>query len=223
MDGTAPAGAPAGSDAQWGTTMTRATIRETFETILVALAVFLVLQASVQNFRVEGYSMQPTLDDSQHLLVNKLVYLRLPTGIGGRLLAKDDAERSEPAFAFHGPERGDVIVFRPPNTVGPDYVPLVKRVIGVPGDVVAMNRGVVHIDGLAVGEPYITHQDRYNLDSFEVPEESVFVLGDNRPVSEDSRGLGAVPWENIVGKAWFSFWPLDQWRSLTGTDGPAAP
>lgn len=199
--------------------MSKAALRETFETILVALAVFLVLQASVQNFRVEGYSMQSTLDDGQYLLVNKLIYLRLSTGIAGRLLAKDDAERSEPAFAFHAPERGDIIVFRPPNTMGPDYV---KRVIGVPGDVVTMRRGVVYVNGLAVPEPYITHQDRYTLDPIEVPEGSVFVLGDNRPVSEDSRGFGVVPWENIVGKAWFSFWPLDQWRSLTGAGGQTA-
>lgn len=188
---------------------------ETLETVLVAMVVFLALQASIQNFRVEGYSMEDTLGNGQYLLVNKLVYFRLPSGIIGRVLSAGGEGTSEPSFVFRAPRRGDVVVFRPPRSDDPDYV---KRVIGVPGDVVSMHAGQVYINGERLEEPYLTNRDRYTMEPVVVPPESVFVLGDNRPVSADSRGFGTVPWENIVGRAWLIFWPLDQW-SVIGAAG----
>ena len=182
----------------------RAAFRETFETILVALTVFLVLQASIQTFRVEGFSMQPSLQDREYLLVNKLVYLRLPSGLLAPLTG-GGADSTDPSFAFHPPERGEIIVFRPPSVEAPDYV---KRVIGVPGDVVTMRRGQVFVNGLPMDEQYIS-KDNFTFDAVRVPPETVFVLGDNRPIAEDSRGFGVVPWENIVGKVWVRFWPSD--------------
>ena len=178
---------------------------ESLETILLALAVFLVLQASVQNFRVEGISMDPTLAHGQYLLVNKLVYEPVPF----QSVEASDGQGSVGVqswiYPFHAPQHGDVIVFHEPDDPTRDFV---KRVIGVPGDTVEMRSGVVYVNGALVPEPYLVKRDASNLAPVMVPAGHYYVLGDNRPVSYDSRELGPIPQENIVGKAWFSYWPL---------------
>ncbi len=86
--------------------------------------------------------------------------------------------------------------------------------IGVPGDVVEIRRGQVFVNGEALDEPYVTHPDRGSLPPRTIPASSFFVLGDNRRASNDSRDWGPVPAENIIGRAWVSYWPLDRLNTL---------
>lgn len=189
----------------------RAVIRELIETVILALVIFLVLQFSVQNFRVEGSSMEPTLEEGQYLLVNKLVYFHFdPRGLAAFLpFLSEDGELA--VFPFHAPSRGEVIIFRFPRNPSRDFV---KRVIGMPGDVVEIHRGQLFINGEAVEEPYITYRDLDNMEPVRVPPDSYFVLGDNRRASNDSRDWGAVPADHIIGRAWVSYWPLGRWHTL---------
>lgn len=190
----------------------RALIRELIETVILALLIFLGLQFSIQNFRVEGSSMQPTLEEGQYVLVNKLVYLRLaPQGLSS-LLPFVNSDREEVIFPFSAPSLGDVIIFHFPRDPSRDFV---KRVIGVPGDVVEIKQGRVFLNGEEIDEPYVTHPDRGSMAPRSIPENSFFVLGDNRRASNDSRDWGTVPAENIIGKAWVSYWPLDRLTTLT--------
>ena len=185
---------------------------ESLETVLLALVVFLILQASVQNFRVEGISMDPTLAHGQYLLVNKLVYEPLPF----QSADGTDAESQRWIFPFHAPQQGDVIVFHEPNNPSRDFV---KRVIGLPGDTVELRFGIVYVNDLPLDEPYLVKRDTSNLEPVFVQQGFYFVLGDNRAVSYDSRELGPIPQENIVGKAWFSYWPLPSIEALSAVLG----
>jgi signal peptidase I len=197
----------------------RELVRELIETVLLALAIFLALQFSVQNFRVEGTSMRSTLEDGQYLLVNKIVYLRIDWKAIARLLpfVDDDEERNENYFAFHQPSRGEVIIFHFPRDPSRDFV---KRVIGVPGDTVEIRRGQVYVNGIALDEPYIARRDSRTVAETRVGPDSYYVLGDNRGVSQDSRDWGPVPSENIVGRAWVSYWPLENFRILGALTRP---
>ena len=189
----------------------RALIRELFETVILALLIFLVLHISVQNFQVQGPSMQPTLNEGAYVLVNKLVYLRFqPKELIG-LLPFVDVEEEDSVFAFHAPRRGEVIIFRYPRDITRDFV---KRVVGVPGDTVELKQGQLYVNDVLIDEPYITSPDSRNVERLLVPENAYYVLGDNRRVSNDSRDWGPVPTDNIVGRAWVSFWPLDRWQAL---------
>ena len=191
----------------------RELVKELIETVLLALTIFLALQFSVQNFRVEGSSMRSTLEDGQYLLVNKIVYLRIDRHSITSLLPFFDggAETDETLFAFHQPRRGEVIIFRFPRDPSRDFV---KRVIGVPGDRVEIRRGQVYVNGIALDEPYITRPDSRTVDETRVGPGSYYVLGDNRGVSQDSRDWGTVPVENIIGRAWVSYWPLENFSVL---------
>ena len=189
----------------------RALIRELIETVILALLIFLGLQFSIQNFRVEGSSMQPTLEEGQYVLVNKLVYLRLaPQGLSS-LLPFVNSDREEVIFPFSAPSLGDVIIFHFPRDPSRDFV---KRVIGVPGDVVEIKQGRVFLNGEEIDEPYVTHPDRGSMAPRSIPENSFFVLGDNRRASNDSRDWGTVPAELIIGRASVSYWPLDRLTTL---------
>ncbi len=189
----------------------RALIRELIETAILALLIFIALQASVQNFRVEGSSMEPTLTGGQYLLVNKLVYFNLSPGDLRRLLPFNTVDRSETLFAFHPPRQGEIIIFHFPRDPTRDFV---KRVIGVAGDEVEIRRGTVFINGRSLDEPYITHPSEASMARLIVPPELLFVLGDNRKASNDSRDWGFVPAENVVGRAWVGYWPLNQFNTL---------
>ena len=196
---------------RWG--FMRAVVRELIETVILALLIFLALQFSVQNFRVEGSSMQPTLQEGQYLLVNKIVYLRFdPTDIRS-FFPFIDSDRTETIYPFRGPNRGEVIVFHFPQNITRDFV---KRVIGLPGDKIEIDRGTVFVNGERLDEPYVTRPDRRSLsEPFVVPENSYYVLGDNRRASNDSRDWDEVPAELIIGRAWLNYWPADQIRTLT--------
>ena len=198
----------------------RALVRELIETVILALTIFVILQFSVQNFRVEGPSMEPTLKQGQHLLVNKLVFLRFDVGDLLALLPFISDDRPEPTYAFHAPRRGDVIIFRFPGDPSRDFV---KRVIGIPGDTVEIRRGEVFVNGVSLDEPYVVNRDTGNERPFNVDEDTYYVLGDNRRSSLDSRDWGTVPAENIVGRGWLRYWPLDGAQVLSGIGGTGGP
>ena len=192
----------------------RALIRELIETAILALLIFMALQISVQNFRVQGPSMDPTLEEGQYLLVNKLVYLNFDPKDLTTLLPFYDLKRDKTLFPFHSPSRGEVIVFRFPGDLSRDFV---KRVIAVPGEAVEIRQGKVFINGEELDEPRTTTCSRHC--SLTVPADSYYVLGDNRGASDDSRRWGLVPAENIIGRAWVRYWPLDAWNALWAFGG----
>ena len=189
----------------------RALVREFIETIILALAIFLAFQSSIQNFRVEGSSMEPTLEGGQYLLVNKLVYLSFDPQDLRRFVPFVEVESEDTLYPFHPPRRGEIIIFHFPRDPSRDFV---KRVIGLPGDTVEIRRGEVYVNDKKLAEPYLMDRQRRSMDSVEVPAGSYFVLGDNRRFSNDSRDWGPVPAGQVVGRAWLSYWPLDQWHTL---------
>ena len=162
-------------------------VRDIVEVIALTILIFLAIHFTIQNYQISGPSMQNTLHDGQFVLVNKLNYL------------------------FHQPERGDVIVFHEPDQPGRD---LIKRVIGLPGDKIVLSNNNVSVNGVELNEPYITLKYNYGSQTEVVPPNEYFVMGDNRPVSEDSRYFGFVPKDYIVGKAILVYWPLNRWQVL---------
>lgn len=183
-------------------------LRDVVETILPALLIVLVVNVFLaQATRVEGQSMEPNIHDDQRLVVEKISY------------------------RFHLPERGDIVVLKPPNwqplrfdqrivswmcTVLPLDCsmnmpdPLIKRVIALPGEMIEIRDGYVYIDGQILEEPYLQQQTLGNLPLRIISDEHVFVLGDNRSASNDSRSFGEVALSNIVGRAWLRYWPPDE-------------
>jgi signal peptidase I len=180
-------------------------VREWAEAIIVALLLALFIRTFfVQAFKIPSGSMLPTLQIGDHLLVNKLLYgIRVPI-VGKRY------------FDFFAPERGDIIVFVFPEDPAKDFI---KRVVGIPGDVLEIREKKLFRNGQMVDdgdEPYAQYLDqsqnkvpRDNWGPETVPEGNVFVLGDNRDRSYDSRFWGFVPFENIKGKAVVIYWSWD--------------
>lgn len=175
-------------------------VREIVETLLLAALIFFLVRLVVLNFRVDGESMLPNLDDGQMLLVNRNAYQYLDWQ-GQRL------------YPFDPPERGDIVVFNPPTKSDKPYI---KRIIGLPGDEITFDNrnNRVLVNGEPLEEDYIAYQTncRPRNDDYcdvIVEPDHVFVLGDHRTNSSDSRVFGEVPMENIIGKAWFSYWPAN--------------
>jgi len=148
---------------------------------------FLVIRFAVQNFNIEGHSMEPSLHDQELILVDKWTYL------------------------FRAPGHGDVIFLGAPPQPSPDYI---KRVIGVPGDVITVQNTTVIVDGVTLKETYVNPNNQGNMfrsiTNMVVPPNDYFVLGDNRRGSSDSRDWGFVPKQNIIGRAAIVYWPLQQ-------------
>lgn len=183
-------------------------IRELIETALLSLAVFLALHLSVQNFRVEGSSMVPTLTEGQYIIANKIIYSRVSTDtLAGFLPFIQPSGEAGSLYTFHPPEHGEIIIFNFPSDQSRD---LVKRVIGMPGDTIEIQSGQVIRNGESIEEPYVVNKDRRTYDPVEVPENSYYVLGDNRRSSSDSRDWGFLSDEHVVGRAWVSYWPMDR-------------
>ena len=157
-------------------------LRETLETVVLAVLIFLVIRSLVQNYRIEGQSMEPNFHHGQYLLVNKLAY---------RLGDYD---------------RGDVIVFHYPNNPTQDYI---KRVIGLPGDTVEISNGELFVNGRLVDEPYDQIPIMRNMSPQTVDPGFLYVLGDNRPASSDTRTWGQLSQEFVIGKAWLAIWPVE--------------
>ena len=164
--------------------------REIIETIALTLLIFGVIRFAVQNYLVDGISMQPGLKSNEYVLVNKMAYL------------------------FHGPQRGDVIVFHWPQDTNKD---LIKRVIGLPGDTVSIDGNSVWVDNVLLKEPYlppIKGPANPIANVWKVGPNQYFVMGDNRQYSDDSRSWGLVPKNFIVGKAVMVYWPLSNWQII---------
>ena len=182
--------------------------REIIEAVVLAAVVFMLLQVTVRNFKVDGSSMDPTLEDGQYLLVNRLVYLRVELGRLAKIVPFWTADEGSSRHAIHAPKRGEVIVFEFPdsNTNNPkkDFV---KRVVGLPGETMRMFDGKVFVNEEVLNEPYLSHKDHSNASKVTLGEGEYYVLGDNRTHSNDSRSWGAVPEANIRGKVWMVYWP----------------
>ncbi len=186
-------------------------IREIVETLLLAVVIFVGVRLVVLNFRVDGLSMYPNLDDREMLLVNRNVYFHFDLNDVLNLLPGEDRSAKRIVYPFHPPERGDIIVFNPPVRSDKPYI---KRVIGLPGETVSVQDGFVYIDGQRLDEPYIDGPitacgARRQCDPVTVPEGEIFVMGDNRTNSSDSRSFGPVGIDRIIGKAWITYWPTN--------------
>lgn len=182
--------------------------REVIETLILALLIFLAVRAALQNFRVEGSSMDPALHNGQLIIVNKAIYTRINLEPISRFIPFFDPGDDGVRYLFRHPRRGDVVVFRFPGNPDRTYI---KRIIGEPGDTVEVKGGTVYIDGAPLSEPYIVNKANYTYGPEEVPPKQYFVLGDNRNNSRDSRSWGFLPEGNIIGQAWLSYWPQDFW------------
>ena len=186
---------------------TNAVLREILEALALAIVVFILIQASAQNFRVEGSSMAPTLEGQQYLLVNKLIFFKFDTERFSRIIPFLDVGKSDVSRPFRPPKFGEIIVFRFPGDPERDFV---KRVIGLPGDEVEVVDGMVMVNGATYNEPYLKEVYPYNMEPQSLNEREYFVMGDNRAHSNDSRNWGPVPEENVVGKVWLIYWPFSE-------------
>ena len=172
----------------------------------VALFIFIFTNFVVQKFEVEGSSMEPSLHSGQYLWVNKAAYLSLDLERLAGVLPVEAKSLKTAAQSLNGPSRGDIVVFRYPQDPSRFFI---KRVIGLPGDSIEVKPGHLLVNGQTVDEPYIEEPLLYSRPALVVPQGQLYVLGDNRNNSSDSHVWGLLPQENIIGKAWLSFWPLD--------------
>jgi signal peptidase I len=159
-------------------------LRDIAITLGIALIIFFALRTTVQAYKVVETCMEPNYVEGEWILASKATYW------------------------FHEPERGDVIILHPPFDTEEVYI---KRLIGLPGDTVEIKGGVVYIDGIALEEPYIKEAPSYTFPLTELGEDEYFVLGDNRNNANDSHTGWTTTREDIIGKAWFSYWPPSEW------------
>ena len=173
---------------------------EALEVVALALFMFMAVRAVAQNFIVDGGSMEPSFEHGQLLIVNKLAY----DSFNLSWLPFSDDEEWTP---FGDPQQGDVVVFRFPFDPDRDFI---KRIIALPGQTVEVVDGVVFVDGAPLEEPYIFEEMLYDFGPETVPEDEVFVLGDNRNNSYDSHSWGMLEQELIIGRAELRYWPFSE-------------
>ena len=164
---------------------------DVLETLLLSAVLFLAINALSARVRVDGFSMKPTLQDGEFVLVNRL------------------------AYRMGDPQRGDIIVFHFP--LDPGSQDLIKRVIGLSGDLISVRAGVLSVNGQPLREPYIAAAPLYSGE-WQIPDGELFVLGDNRNDSSDSHSWGMLPYKEIVGKAVFIYWPFPEWKLIDHYD-----
>jgi signal peptidase I len=177
---------------------------ELAETLLLALIVFLVVQLYVaQPYQVQQMSMENTLMPYQYVLVDKLT----------------------PNFTDY--HRGDIVVFSPPAGWARDTgnTPFIKRVIGVPGDSVDIHDGKVYVNGAALDEPYVFEGQQTNVPdakvhTWKIKDGELFVMGDHRSDSQDSRNFGPIERSTVIGRAWMRYWPLDEFGLIPAAGQP---
>ncbi|HVH64515.1 MAG TPA: signal peptidase I [Candidatus Acidoferrum sp.] len=163
-------------------------IRDTLEIVFLALVLYVVIQYAVQTVHVLGSSMQRTLHDNDLLVASKISY------------------------KLHPPQRGDIIVFKPPDEASRDFI---KRIIGMPGERIRIVNSVVYINDRVLHEPYLPEKWTYNNNwpssgqDYIILPDQYFVMGDNRNHSSDSRTFGPITLDSILGKAEVRIWPLD--------------
>ena len=169
-------------------------LREVAEVVVLAVILYVGISFAVQAVHVEGLSMWSTLDNNDYLIANKIDY------------------------RLHAPQRGDIIILRPPTNNSTDFI---KRVIALPGEKLLIRSGIVYINGHKLDEPYLpyewTNDNSYphnGSDGEVMPANSYFVMGDNRNRSQDSRFFGPITRDRIDGKAWFRIWPIDHFGNI---------
>ncbi|MEO7118896.1 MAG: signal peptidase I [Candidatus Limnocylindrales bacterium] len=182
----------------------RGAVIEVITTAILAVVIYLVVQTFVvQTYQVKMESMVPNLLPDQHVLVDKLT----------------------PRFDDYS--RGDVVVFHPPADEDVDGTPFIKRIIGVGGDHIEIRGGAVIVNGVQLPEPYIARdgltEPTGGQNEWDVPEAELFLLGDHRSQSEDSRSFGTVRVSSVIGRAWLRFWPISTFTILPTPTYPAAP
>jgi signal peptidase I len=188
------------------------------ELSVVVLAVLFGLRLVVMPFAVDGASMDPYLEDGEHLVVNRLAYAEANLTSWMNVLPGIDVGEGD-TVSFGHPKRGDIVVLNPPVHSDSPYV---KRVIALPGETIGFRDGLVFVDGQPLTEPYIdgatTFCSNTRWCSLTVPADSVYVLGDNREHSSDSRAFGPVKIAAIVGKVFFTNWPADRFGPVRSPD-----
>lgn len=171
----------------------RSFLRDVVESLVLALLIYLVINALTGRFYVRGSSMEPTLRNGQYLVVSKIGY------------------------RFSEPRRGDIVVFVSPNRAGENYI---KRIVGLPGERVEIRDGAVWINGHRLDEPYLNSGIPYT-GAWSLGLDEHFVLGDNRANSSDSHAWGPLPRKNIIGKAWLCYWPPQYWGLVSHHSFPS--
>ncbi len=179
---------------------------EIIQTLVLTVALFWIVQSFVaQPFKVEQLSMQHTIENGQFVLVDKLT------------------PRFDP---YH---RGDIVVFTPPpNAESPRGEPFIKRIVGVAGDTVELRDGKVYVNGVALDEPYLFSVDGVTEPtqpetgeaSWTIEPGSLFVMGDHRQRSSDSRFFGPIQVDTVIGRAWLRYWPLPAFGILPSVSHP---
>jgi signal peptidase I len=183
---------------------------EVVETLVLTLVIFFVIQNFIaQPYQVQQMSMEHTLEPGQYVLVDKLTP------------------------RWDGYNRGDIVVFSPPPSASEDGTPFIKRVIGEPGDTVEVKEdGLVYVNGVALDEPYTyTNAEGVNQPTevapdqskWVVPNDELFVLGDHRQASSDSRVFGPIPISSVIGRAFLRYWPLNTLSILQTPTYPDIP
>src|SRR5450756_2678967 len=169
-------------------------LREVFEVVVLAVILYVGISFAVQAVHVEGLSMYATLDDNDYLIANKIDY------------------------RLHAPQRGDIIILRPPTDNSKDFI---KRIIALPGERLLISDGFVYINGHKLDEPYLpeawttlNNWPNDGTDGKVMGSNQYFVMGDNRNKSQDSRIFGPIGRDRIDGRAWFRIWPLDHFGNI---------
>jgi len=162
-------------------------LRDIIIIVLFALAISIIARVTIETREVYHQSMLPTIEPGEFLIVSKVAYF------------------------FNDPERGDIAVMEHPYN---SDQPLIKRIIGLPGDFIEIKDNQVYINGSLLDEPYIREPVDYKYPYEEIPPDNYFVLGDNRNMSNDSSRGWTVPREKIIGKVWITYWPPPQWKTI---------
>jgi signal peptidase I len=164
--------------------------RENIESFAISvLTIIFIMTFIARSYLVQGSSMEPTLFTGERLIVNRLI------------------------FKIRPPKTGDIVVIIPPGDPNRKYI---KRVIAGPSQTISIQNSKVYVDGEELKEPYIKEKTFSNYDMQRLPDKTIFVMGDNRNNSSDSRSsvVGFVPLDNVVGKAVFIFWPIPKIKIL---------
>src|SRR5436190_18352594 len=186
---------PAATAATTRTSAASSLLRELVEVVALAVILYFGISFAVQAVHVEGLSMYATLEDNDYLIANKIDY------------------------RLHAPQRGDIVILRPPTNNTTDFI---KRIIALPGERLLIRDGVVYINGHRLDEPYLpeawtlqTNPQPWSIgEGAVIPPNQYFVMGDNRNKSQDSRFFGTITRDWIDGKAWFRIWPLDNFGNI---------
>ncbi len=170
-------------------------LREIVETLLLVVAIYSLVNLSTARFVVEGSSMEPNFHSGEYIIVSRLAYI------------------------LSEPERGDVVVFHYDEENNRDFI---KRIVGLPGEVVEIREGRVYINGILLKEPYVDDFCRVTLCPNRtwprLDEDEYFVLGDNRNSSQDSHDFGPIQRDQIIGRAWIRYWPLENGQIIPHHD-----